>query len=46
METNNKKTNTNETAQKLPKKLNKLGQWYYSKNREYWTVTDMKAVLK
>lgn len=32
----------------LPKKLNKLGKWFFSPERdeEKWVVTDWKAVMK
>ncbi len=38
-----------ELRKEMPKKLNKLGEWYFSKEREndiYITIHDMKAVMK
>lgn len=56
MDTNNKKTGKSVRGQnsfkeefmsKLPKKLNKFGEWLMSDNRDgLLIINDMKAVLK
>ena len=56
MDTNNKKTGKSVIVQnsfkeefmsKLPKKLNKFGEWLMSDNRDgLLIINDMKAVLK
>jgi len=30
----------------LPERLNKLGEWWISDNKETWEIYDMKAGLK
>ena len=41
------KINFEELRAKMPKKLNKLGEWFFSKDRTlFLEVNDMKAVLK
>lgn len=50
MKKNNKRTTWAKTKEELrtqlPEKLNKLGEWWISDNKETWEVYDMKAVLK
>lgn len=41
------KINFEEMRAQLPKKLNKAGEWFFSKNRTmFLEVNDMKAVLR
>ncbi len=41
------KINFEELRAKLPKKLNKTGEWFFSKNRTWFLeINDMKAVLR
>lgn len=41
------KINFEELRAQMPKKLNKLGEWFFSKDRTmFLKVNDMKAVLK
>ena len=41
------KINFAELRAQMPKKLNKLGEWYFSKDRTMFVeINDMKAVLK
>lgn len=41
------KINFEELRAQMPKKLNKLGEWFFSKDRTmFLEVNDMKAVLK
>ena len=41
------KINFEELRKQMPKKLNKAGEWFFSKNRTmFLEVNDLKAVLK
>lgn len=41
------KINFEELRTQMPKKLNKLGEWFFSKDRtRFLEISDMKAVLK